>query len=108
MQLRRLLAFHPPELDESQAAHHQPKGRDGGPLPAKRGAFDLGISANLVGAVGKLVAQGLDRLDLAQAWGTLEDVDLKLVLRGGIKLAAQVFFSEFVPIQLPTLHSAPE
>jgi hypothetical protein len=65
------------------------------------------VGANLRGAFGEFLAQSLDRLHLSQALGTLENVDFKFVLGGGIKLPMKVFFCEFVPMQLLTLHSAP-
>ena len=46
----------------------------------------------------QFLAQSLDGLDLSQALDALENMDLKLILRGGIKLAIQVFFCEFVPV----------
>jgi len=51
-----------------------------------------------VGALGEALAQSLDSFDLSQALDALENMDFKLVLRGGIKLTVQVLFCEFVPV----------
>lgn len=37
----------------------------------------------------------------------LEKMDLKLITRRRMQLSVEVFFREFVPVQLLTLHSAP-
>jgi hypothetical protein len=60
--------------------------------------LDLRVSPNLVGTFIQVLAQILDGLDLSQAPDTLKNMDFKLVLRGGIKLAIQVCFCEFVPV----------
>jgi hypothetical protein len=69
--------------------------------------LDLGVRANLMGTLGEFLAQGLDYFHTSQALDTLENMDLEFVPRGGIKLPIEVFFCEFVPMQLLTLHSAP-
>jgi hypothetical protein len=60
-----------------------------------------------MGPIGEFLAEGLHRLDLAQALGTLQNMGLKLVLCGGIELPIEVFFCDVVPMQLLTLHSLP-
>jgi hypothetical protein len=61
-----------------------------------------------VGAYLKFLAESLDRLYLSQAMATLENVDFEFVLGAGTKLPIEVFFCEFVPMKLVTLHSAPK
>ena len=60
--------------------------------------FDLGVGANLMGALVQFLPQGLDRLSPLQARGTLQNMDFKLVLSGRIELPIQVFFCNVVPI----------
>jgi len=63
--------------------------------------------AEVVGAFCQLLAENLKCFDMPQTIGTLENMDLKLVSRNGIKRPIQVFFCEFVQVKLLTLHSAP-
>ena len=94
----RLRTFHPAKLDRSQATDYQRERSDRYPLPAKPRMLDLRVSPNLVGTFIQFLAQILDGLDLSQAPDTLENMNFKLILRGGTKLAIQVFSCEFVPV----------
>ena len=60
--------------------------------------LDLRVSPDLMRTFIKFLAQSLDGFDLSQALDALENMDFKLVLRSGIKLAIQVFFCKFVPV----------
>ena len=49
-----------------------------------------------MGVLRKFLAQNLDCFYMLQTTDALEEVDLKLVPRGGIKLPIQVFLRDFV------------
>ena len=94
----RLRSSYSAKLDNSQTTDHQGKGRYAYPLPVEPRMFHLGVSPNLMRTFIQFLAQSLDDLDLSQALDTLKNMGFKLVLRGGIELAIQVFFCKFVPV----------
>jgi hypothetical protein len=54
-------------------------------------------SVDATSAFREFVAQSLNNLHMPQAIGTLENMGLKLILGGGIKLLIEIFSCEFVP-----------
>ena len=51
-----------------------------------------------MGVLRKLLPENLQGFNTLQAFGALENMDLKLIPRGGIQLSVEIFFRELVAI----------
>jgi hypothetical protein len=62
------------------------------------------MGANLRSTISELLPQRKNCFHILQAPGTLQDVNFKIVSRGGIQLPVEVLFRELAPMQFLTFH----